>query len=203
MGFILKYRLKYFRLFFFGHSSKLGLNIISVFHSFHNLTISSTAGFDGKCGMAAITLTDKSSSLNENQCKDLFKHCEEYLASYARPRFVRMQKEMTLTGTFKQQKFQLVKSGFDPSQVDDPLYFYDSEKSTYSPLTDDMHEAVVSGRVKMWAVSQRPTIWNLKELFNFFLIWEDVFVFSANFYKLSPRWAQSWLSMQKFIPWFL
>ena len=99
--------------------------------------------------MAAITLTDKSSSLNENQCKDLFKHCEEYLASYARPRFVRMQKEMTLTGTFKQQKFQLVKSGFDPSQVDDPLYFYDSEKSTYSPLTDDMHEAVVSGRVKM------------------------------------------------------
>ena len=100
--------------------------------------------------MAAITLASGSSVLDTKQCIELFAHCAEYLASYARPRFVRVQKEMTLTGTFKQQKFQLVKSGFDPTAVaPDALYFYDATKSTYSELTRDAFEAVVKGSIRM------------------------------------------------------
>ena len=32
---------------------------------------------------------------------------------------------MEITGTFKQRKVELVKEGFDPSAIADPLYWFD------------------------------------------------------------------------------
>ena len=45
---------------------------------------------------------------------------------YARPVFLRLQPQIDVTGTFKQRKVELVREGFDPSAIADPLYWFDS-----------------------------------------------------------------------------
>ena len=47
------------------------------------------------------------------------------LPEYAQPLFLRIKKELDVTGTFKQRKMDLVKEGFDPSRITDDLYFND------------------------------------------------------------------------------
>lgn len=56
---------------------------------------------------------------------------------------------MEVTGTFKQQKFQLVQEGFNPSEISDPLYFLDSCKKSYILLTKELHDRILSGQVKL------------------------------------------------------
>ena len=47
------------------------------------------------------------------------------LAAYARPIFLRLRREIEVTGTFKQRKVDLVKEGFDPGRIPDPIYWFD------------------------------------------------------------------------------
>ena len=47
---------------------------------------------------------------------------------YQRPYFVRLQQEMRVTGTFKHQKVAYRDEGYDPSKVEDPLYFLDGDR---------------------------------------------------------------------------
>ena len=54
-----------------------------------------------------------------------------------------------MTGTFKQQKFRLVKSGFNPSTINDPLYFLDNTEKSYRPLTDSIYESIRAGQRKL------------------------------------------------------
>lgn len=56
---------------------------------------------------------------------------------------------MDVTGTFKQQKFQLVAEGFNPSAINDPLYFLDSVKKSYVSLTKQLYDEILSGQVKL------------------------------------------------------
>uniref|UniRef100_R4G9H7 long-chain-fatty-acid--CoA ligase n=1 Tax=Anolis carolinensis TaxID=28377 RepID=R4G9H7_ANOCA len=63
----------------------------------------SVQGYEGKAGMASIILKPNK-SLDVEQ---LYEHVVTYLPSYARPLFLRIQEIMDVTGTFKQQKFQL------------------------------------------------------------------------------------------------
>lgn len=56
---------------------------------------------------------------------------------------------MELTGTFKQLKFSLVKSGFNPATVSDALYFLDYTEKCYIPLTDSIYDSIVSGQRKL------------------------------------------------------
>ena len=55
----------------------------------------------------------------------LAQRLEGRLPPYARPVFLRLQPEIEVTGTFKQRKVELVKEGFDPSAIPDPLYWLD------------------------------------------------------------------------------
>ncbi|XP_013094718.2 long-chain fatty acid transport protein 2-like [Biomphalaria glabrata] len=91
-------------------------------------------GHDGRAGMVAITL-HQDATLSEKELKELFDHICDQLPTYARPLFIRHIREAFLTGTFKQRKVELVNEGFDLNKVKDSLYFYDSEKATYSKLT--------------------------------------------------------------------
>nr|XP_060617983.1 long-chain fatty acid transport protein 6 [Anolis sagrei ordinatus] len=102
-------------------------------------------GYEGKAGMVSIILKPNK-SLDVEQ---LYEHVVTYLPSYARPLFLRIQEIMDVTGTFKQQKFQLVGEGFNPSSTSDPLYFLDSSKKSYITLTEELHENIVSGQVKL------------------------------------------------------
>ncbi|KAK6179984.1 hypothetical protein SNE40_012217 [Patella caerulea] len=91
-------------------------------------------GHDGRAGMAALTLTDIQ-ELSEDNLKTIYNHCEEELPRYARPIFLRVLEEADLTSTFKQRKVDLIKEGYNPSVVKDPLYFRDDSKKTFVPLT--------------------------------------------------------------------
>ena len=75
-------------------------------------------------------------------------HVDEHLASYARPLFVRLQKAIETTGTFKYRKIDLVKDGFDPTKTKDPLYFRDPVKG-YVKITKPMYAKIEAGTFKL------------------------------------------------------
>lgn len=56
---------------------------------------------------------------------------------------------METTSTFKQQKFQLVQSGFDPAAISDPLYVLDYQQQSYVPLTENIYRSIMTGERKL------------------------------------------------------
>ncbi|MEL7040710.1 MAG: long-chain-acyl-CoA synthetase [Pseudomonadota bacterium] len=102
----------------------------------------SVPGTDGRAGMAAIT------TKADVDYDGLYEWLSEQLPKYAIPLFIRVQKEAETTGTFKYRKVELVKEGFDPEAVNEPLWFFDPESQKYEPLTVDAHETIRSGAVK-------------------------------------------------------
>ncbi|KAM6976088.1 long-chain fatty acid transport protein 6 [Tautogolabrus adspersus] len=103
------------------------------------------AGHEGRAGMAAMIVRPGFTF----DGKKLFDHVTRELPAYARPLFVRIQEEMEMTSTFKQQKFQLVQSGFNPAAVSDPLFVLDLQQRVYIPLTDTIYQSIVSGERKL------------------------------------------------------
>ncbi len=100
-------------------------------------------GTDGRAGMAALVTAGP---------VDLaaFKaHLEKNLAAYARPVFLRMQGEIEITGTFKHRKVELVKEGYDPRTVKDPLFFLDPVDGQYVPLTPELHDRITAGEIRL------------------------------------------------------
>ena len=45
--------------------------------------------------------------------------------------FLRIRKDIDVTTTFKQKKVDLVKEGFDPDRITDPLYFNDPQRKGF------------------------------------------------------------------------
>lgn len=54
-----------------------------------------------------------------------------------------------MTGTFKMKKMRLVEEGFHLAHIKDPLYFLDTEKKTYVPLTQETYRAILSREIKL------------------------------------------------------
>jgi len=99
-------------------------------------------GAEGKAGMAAITATP------ELDIAGLHQRLAERLPGYAIPVFLRVQKEPETTGTFKFRKLELVREGFDPAAVKDPLYVYNADNDAYEPLTGETYEKVCVGGIR-------------------------------------------------------
>ncbi|XP_062848119.1 hsFATP2a_ACSVL_like domain-containing protein [Trichomycterus rosablanca] len=102
-------------------------------------------GHEGRIGMAAITLKEG----REFDCTDTCRVVATYLPVYARPRFIRIQNSLEITGTFKMKKVKLVEEGFDPALIHDQLYFLDLVKKKYVLLTQDIYNDVISGDIKL------------------------------------------------------
>jgi fatty-acyl-CoA synthase len=100
-------------------------------------------GADGRAGMAALVV-DASFDL-----AGLAARLEDQLTNYARPVFIRLQPEIEVTGTFKQRKVDLVKEGFDPSTIAEPLYWLDPETRRYEKLTSARYDDIVHDRLKL------------------------------------------------------
>jgi fatty-acyl-CoA synthase len=100
-------------------------------------------GADGRAGMAALVATQgfDPAALGEK--------IADNLAPFARPVFLRLRPEMEITGTFKLKKADLVKDGFDPGRIDDPLYWYDQSSGRYEPVTQEVYSGIVAGRLKL------------------------------------------------------
>ncbi|OWF34639.1 Long-chain fatty acid transport protein 3 [Mizuhopecten yessoensis] len=96
--------------------------------------------------MAGILLKD-GLKFSDDMLPKIYEHCQRNLPGYARPLFLRFLKEMSLTVTFKQRKVEVVKEGFDPSKVTDPLYSISVDKKTYVPLTLDTFPQVLQSKL--------------------------------------------------------
>lgn len=110
-------------------------NVLSSLDFIHDANVYGVAvpGHDGRAGMAALHLNEKE-QLTADRLKKIYDHCAENLPSYARPLFLRLEGSTRVTVTFKQHKVDLVKEGFDPSKISDPLFFLSQEAKTYLPL---------------------------------------------------------------------
>uniref|UniRef100_A0A671DT00 long-chain-fatty-acid--CoA ligase n=1 Tax=Rhinolophus ferrumequinum TaxID=59479 RepID=A0A671DT00_RHIFE len=102
-------------------------------------------GHEGRIGMASIKMKED----HEFDGKKVFKHVADYLPSYARPRFLRIQDTIEITGTFKHRKVTLVEEGFNPAVIKDALYFLDNKAEMYVPMTEDIYNAINSETLKL------------------------------------------------------
>ncbi|XP_035957818.2 long-chain fatty acid transport protein 2 isoform X2 [Halichoerus grypus] len=105
----------------------------------------SVPGHEGRIGMAAIKMKEN----YEFDGKKLFNHVADYLPTYARPRFLRIQDTIEITGTFKHRKVTLVEEGFNPAVIKDALYFLDDKAEMYVPMTEDIYNAINNKVLKL------------------------------------------------------
>jgi fatty-acyl-CoA synthase len=99
--------------------------------------------YSGKAGMAALMIEG-----DEIDLAALHAHVHKELPHYARPLFLRIHTETPdehTTGTFKLKKTDLVREGWDPASVTDPLYLDDPDTGAYVPLTAELRAAILSG----------------------------------------------------------
>ncbi|OPJ67843.1 long-chain fatty acid transport protein 4 isoform A [Patagioenas fasciata monilis] len=101
-------------------------------------------GIEGKAGMAAIADPENSCNL-EVFASEL----KKALPLYARPVFLRFLHEVSKTSTYKFQKVELRKQGFNPAQVKDRLYYLDSRQGHYLPLDQAAFDRIQSGQQKL------------------------------------------------------
>jgi len=99
--------------------------------------------YDGRAGMAAIVC--------EGQCDlgALHAHLAANLPPYARPLFLRIQRQLDVTGTFKQKKVDLVREGFNPLATKDPIFFSDPQANTYVPLDAGFYLRLENGSIRL------------------------------------------------------
>jgi citronellyl-CoA synthetase len=64
------------------------------------------------------------------------------LPAYAVPVFLRIQKQMETTGTFKYQKNTLKTQAFDPSKTDETILAWLPGENQYCIVTDDIYQNI-------------------------------------------------------------
>ncbi|XP_060068914.1 long-chain fatty acid transport protein 2-like [Ylistrum balloti] len=107
-------------------------------------------GNEGRAGMVAVCHKDSErSALSDDELMVILNQCKELLPTYARPRFLRLQKEFEITSTFKQRKSNLQKEGFDVVHIDEPIYYLDIETEKYRPMTKDVCISITNGRISL------------------------------------------------------
>ena len=73
-------------------------------------------------GMASIVLSPNANA--KEVLPEIIAACTSRLPAYARPYFIRIMESVAVTGTFKFQKSDLVKQGYNPALTEnDALYF--------------------------------------------------------------------------------
>jgi fatty-acyl-CoA synthase len=100
-------------------------------------------GRDGRAGMAVIVVAD---GIDLNAFRE---HLTKRLPEYARPVFLRIRKNIEVTATFKQKKVDLVREGFDPDAIEDPIYFNDPVAKTFVRLDTALYDRIRAGEVRL------------------------------------------------------
>jgi fatty-acyl-CoA synthase len=96
---------------------------------------------DGRAGMAALVVE------SDFDLANLAVHLFTALPVYARPVFLRLQRSLSQTSTFKPQKAALIAESYDPAAVSDPLYVF--ENGSYMPLDAARYEHIQAGGVRL------------------------------------------------------
>ena len=106
-------------------------------------TASLIPGREGRAGMAAI-VADEGLDLAA-----LRAHLHAALPDYARPRFLRILREIEMTMTFKPRKADLVMQGFDPATTRDAIYFDDPRIGAFVRIDTALLGEIASGRIRL------------------------------------------------------
>ena len=102
-------------------------------------------GRDGRAGMASIVVE----RLQGFDFAGFAAFLRERLPDYAAPLFLRFPAELALTGTFKQRKTDLVRDGFDPAAVSDPLYVRHPATRSFVPLDAPIADSIARGILRL------------------------------------------------------
>ena len=102
-------------------------------------------GADGRAGMAALTLAPGTAL----DGAALAQHLCAALPAYAVPLFLRLREEQETTSTFKFRKVELKREGFDPAQVQEPVYVLADRTRGYEPLTELLQTQIHSQRLRL------------------------------------------------------
>jgi fatty-acyl-CoA synthase len=94
---------------------------------------------DGRAGMAALVV-DAEFNLGAFR-----HHVFNRLPAYARPLFLRLVPSIALTGTFKLNRQELAREGYDPAVVNDVLYFDDRRTRAYVQLDAALYAHIQGG----------------------------------------------------------
>ncbi len=97
---------------------------------------------DGRAGMAALALAEGTGELD---LAGFSAYICTNLPSYARPVFLRIQRELDTTGTFKLVKGELRNQGYDLQQVEDTVYVMKPGASRYELLEPDFAAKIAAG----------------------------------------------------------
>jgi fatty-acyl-CoA synthase len=100
-------------------------------------------GTEGAAGMAAITTRDVVDFAK------LRAHIAERLPAYARPLFLRIKTAMAVTGTFKHNKTDLVREGFDPFASTDLIYFDSPLHRSYVLVDRKQYDQIKAGQIRL------------------------------------------------------
>jgi fatty-acyl-CoA synthase/citronellyl-CoA synthetase len=97
---------------------------------------------DGRAGMASVSIKEGC----DLDLQAFLQHLNQHLPPYAVPVFIRIQARQQVTGTFKYQKGELKKQGFDIEQSADPILVRLPKTSTYQTLTPDLLNQINQGQ---------------------------------------------------------
>jgi len=100
-------------------------------------------GTDGRAGMAALSYTG-----SELDGAELASQLRAQLPAYAVPLFLRLRAEQETTATFKYRKVDLKRAGFDPGQIDEPLYVLLDAQRGYETLTAEIFGKIRQGELR-------------------------------------------------------
>jgi fatty-acyl-CoA synthase len=98
---------------------------------------------EGRAGMATLV------SEEELDLAGFRQHMISRLPPYARPLFLRIRKNMDLTGTFKYSKTDLVRQGFDPAASTDAVYFDDLASGAFTRLDQELYDRIQKGGIRI------------------------------------------------------
>lgn len=100
-------------------------------------------GYDGRAGMASII------SETPPDLAALKALINSELPHYARPVFLRLSTESDTTSTFKFKKTNLVKAGFNPANISEPIYFANPTTDSFERITPEIYTKIIEGGVRL------------------------------------------------------
>ncbi len=98
---------------------------------------------EGRAGMASIVAPEGIDFVN------FYAYLEKHLPDYARPVFLRMKRELPITGTFKQKKTDLVAEGFDINRITDEIWFSNPQTRRYERLDTTLYNGIITGTQRL------------------------------------------------------
>lgn len=101
-------------------------------------------GMEGRAGMAAIVGT-----VDTINFATLLQQLSLSLPAYAIPLFIRLSSDASTTGTLKLKKVGLRNEGYDLDKVSDPLFLLHPQQKAYVPLTQQTHDELTSGSLRV------------------------------------------------------